>query len=158
MLEFEHIIQVNDLTDSDISVLSRYQLWEGLILRARRPDKFVRGLSVHTEDLAGDEFERTIEVGDSRFLEQVMVHPDGQIHTKTLEDLEQIYAESLTQIEEPEPGFLFVRFTYKRELEDEDSEVDVGEHLKSAYLHTDMDAIATIRELAESGLFGEFSN
>ena len=158
MLEFEHIIQVNDLTNDNISVLSRDQLWEGLILRARRPDKFVSSLSVHTEDLASNEFERTIDAGGSRFIERVIVHPDGKIHTETLEEVEQIGAESITQIEEPEDGFLFVRFSYKRELEIEDDGIDVGEHLKSAYLQTDQDAIALIRVLAESGMFGESIN
>lgn len=158
MLEFEHIIQVNDLTDSSISPLSRTQLWEGLMLRARRPDKFVPNLTVHTEDLASDEFERTIISGESRFLEQVVVHPDGKIYTKTVAEIEQISAESITQIEEPEEGYLFVRFTYKRDLEIESDGIDVGEHLKSAYLQTDRDAIAMIRTLAESGLFGESIN
>lgn len=155
MLEFEHIIQVNDLTDSSLSVLSRSQLWEGLMLRARCPDKFVRGLTVRIEDVASDEFERTIEVGDSSFLEQVMVYPEGRIHTKTVAEVEQIFAESLTEMEEPEPGFLFVRFRYNREVEGDDGSGDIGEHLKSAYLQTDRDAIAEIRVLADSGLFGE---
>lgn len=158
MLEFEHIIQVNDLTDSDISILSRAQLWEGLMLRARRPDKFVPSLTVHTEDVASDEFERTITAGESSFLEQVVVYPEGRIHTKTVEEIEQISAESITQIEEPEEGYLFVRFTYRRELEIEGDGIDVGEHLKSAYLETDREAIAMIRTLAESGLFGESIN
>lgn len=158
MLEFEHIIQVNDLTDNEISVLSRDQLWDGLVLRARRPDKFVPSLTVYTEELAFDEFERTIEVGGSRFVERVLVYPEGKIHTETLEEIEQISAQSVTQIEEPEAGFLFVRFTYRRELEIEDDTMDVGEHLKSAYLQTDQDAIAQIRVLAESGLFGESIN
>lgn len=158
MLEFEHIIQVNDLTDDEISVLSRDQLWDGLVLRARRPDKFVASLTVHTEELAFDEFERTIEVGGSKFVERVLVYPEGKIHTETLEEVEQISAQSITQIEEPEAGFLFVRFSYKREMEIEDDGMDVGEHLKSAYLQTDRDAIALIRTLAESGLFGESVN
>lgn len=158
MLEFEHIIQVNDLTDNEISVLSRDQLWDGLVLRARRPDKFVPSLTVHTEELAFDEFERTIEVGGSKFVERVLVYPEGKIHTETLEEIEQISAQSVTQIEEPEAGFLFVRFTYRRELEIEDDGMDVGEHLKAAYLQTDQDAIAQIRVLAESGLFGESIN
>jgi hypothetical protein len=50
-----------------------------------------------------------------------------------------------------------VRFTYRRELEDDGSD-EVGEHLKSAYLQTDRDAIALIRTLAESGLFGQSIN
>ena len=128
------------------------------MLRARRPDKFVPSLTVHTEDLASDEFERTINAGESRFVERVIVYPEGRIHTQTVEEIEQISAESITQIEEPENGYLFVRFTYRRELEIEDDGMDVGEHLKSAYLEIDQDAIAMIRTLAASGLFGESIN
>jgi hypothetical protein len=51
-----------------------------------------------------------------------------------------------------------VRFSYKRELDDNDSLVDVGEHLKAAYVQIDRDAIAMIRMLAESDLFDQTIN
>jgi len=35
---FEHIVQINDLTKPEIPILTRFQVWEGLVLRARRPD------------------------------------------------------------------------------------------------------------------------
>lgn len=66
MLEFEHIIQVNDLTEDDLPVLTRTQLWEGLLLRARRPDTFNSSLKVTNKEYAEDEFERIIEVGDRK--------------------------------------------------------------------------------------------
>ncbi|MEX0964649.1 MAG: AtaL-like protein [Pseudohongiellaceae bacterium] len=157
MLKFEHIIQVNDPTNEDISPLTRSQLWEGLVLRARRPDKFNNSLSVSIEEFAEDEFERIIEVGETKFYERVMLYPDVSIHTQTLEEYNQIDAESITRLEEPEEGYLFARFSYRREV-DEDEKVNVGEHLKSAYLQTDRDAIALIRLLAESGLFGNSIN
>lgn len=157
MLEFEHIIQVNDPANSDIPLLTRSQLWEGLVLRARRPDKFNDSLNVRTDDYAEDEFERIIDVGENQFHERVMLYHDERIHTQTMEEYDQIDAESVTQLEEPEEGYLFVRFSYRRELEEDDS-VDVGEHLKSAYLQTDRDAIGLIRMLAESGLFGASIN
>ncbi len=154
MLEFEHIVQVNDPTNEDIPLLGRSQLWEGLVLRARRPDNFSKSLKVETEDMAEDEFERIIEAGEFRFHERVLLYPDERIQTQTMEEYEQIAASSITQLEEPEEGFLFVRFSYKRELAEDDT-VNVGEHLKSAYLQTDRDAIVMIRDFAESGLFGE---
>lgn len=154
MLEFEHIIQVNDPANAELPMLTRTQLWEGLMLRARRPDKFNSNLKVTNKEYAEDEFERTIEVGESTFHERVMLYPDEKIHTQTMEEFEQIEAESVTHLEEPEEGYLFVRFSYRRELED-DGSVDIGEHLKSAYLQTDRDAIGLIRSLAESGFFGE---
>jgi len=157
LLEFEHIIQVNDLTEEDLPVLTRTQLWEGLLLRARRPDTFNSSLKVTNNEYAEDEFERIIEVGEHKFHERVMLYPDERIHTQTMEEYDQIDAESVTHLEEPEQGYLFVRFTYRRELEEEGSD-DVGEHLKSAYLQTDRDAIALIRSLAESGVFGHYIN
>lgn len=157
MLEFEHIIQVNDPGNDEIPMLSRSQLWEGLVLRARRPDKFNNSLQVTTQDYGEGEFERIIDVGEVRFRERVLLYPDESIHTETLEEFDQIDARSVTQLEEPEEGYLFVRFSYRREL-DEDGGVDVGEHLKSAYLQTDRDAIGLIRMLAESGLFGQSVN
>lgn len=157
MLEFEHIIQVNDPNSGGIPSLTRTQLWEGLVLRARRPDKFNNSLKVTIEEIAESEFERIIDVGEFKFHERVLLNPDESIHTQTMEEYEQIEAQSTTQIEEPEEGFLFVRFNYRRELEEDDT-VNVGEHLKSAYLQTDRDAIAMIRMLAESGLFGQSIN
>jgi Acetylaranotin biosynthesis cluster protein L len=138
-------------------MLTRTQLWEGLMLRARRPDRFNDSLKVTNKEYGEDEFERIIETGGLTFHERVMFYPDGRIHTETMEEYEQIHAQSTTQLEEPEEGYLFVRFSYRRELE-EDNSVDVGEHLKSAYLQIDRDAIALIRMLAESGIFGETIN
>ena len=148
------MIQVNDPANSEIPLLTRNQLWEGLMLRARRPDRFVDSLKVTNKEYGEDEFERIIEVGDLSFHERVVFYPEGRIHTQTMEEHEQIDAESVTELEEPEEGYLFVRFRYRRELE-EDGSVDVGEHLKAAYLQTDREAIAMIRRLAESGIFGE---
>jgi hypothetical protein len=72
--------------------------------------------------------------------------------------MEQIEAESEARIEEPQAGYLFVRFRYKRELNEDDERVNVEEHLKSAYVQMDRDAIAMIRLLAESELFDQSLN
>ncbi|MBL4573165.1 MAG: DUF1857 family protein [Gammaproteobacteria bacterium] len=153
MLEFEHVIQVNDLTEEDLHILTRTQLWEGLLLRARRPDTFNSSLKVTNKEYGEDEFERIIETGENTFHERVILYPGERIHTQTMEEYEQIEAESVTHLEEPEEGYLFVRFCYRREVED-DGSVDVEEYLKTAYVQTDREAIALIRSLAESGVFG----
>ena len=152
MLEFEHIIQVNDLSNDAIAVRSRAQLWRGLILRAQQPDKFNQSLSYSYKPLSENEFLRTTSAGESSFYERVVLTPQVKIHTGT-GDSEQISSESTAEIEEPEPNSLFIRFTYKRELGDSNSEIDIGEHLKSAYVQIDRDAIAMIRVMAENNLF-----
>ncbi|HCL71242.1 MAG TPA: hypothetical protein DIC58_00240 [Gammaproteobacteria bacterium] len=158
MLEFEHLVQVNDLNDAKLTPISREALWQGLELRARNPRKFNRSLECIVKPLGHNEFLRTIKVGNSRFCEHVLLYPEQKIHTSTIAEIDQITAQSVTCIEEPESGFLFVRFSYKRELEESNQEVDVGEHLQSAYVQVDRDAIAMIRILAESKLFDQASN
>ncbi len=158
MLKFEHIIQVNDPTDDDIDMITRDQLWSGLVFRARQPGKFNESLQCEIEEVDNNEFLRTISAGGAQFHERVILYPDDSIHTATTEELEQINASSVTDIEEPESGYLFVRFSYRRDLDDDDESVDLGEHLKSSYLQMDRDAISMIRMLAESGLFGQSIN
>ncbi|MDD9890390.1 MAG: DUF1857 family protein [Gammaproteobacteria bacterium] len=158
MLEFEHIVQVNDLSNKGIIALTRNQLWQGLVLRARSPEKFNHALQCESQAPENNEFIRTIEAGSSSFRERVILYPEQKICTKTIAEFDQIAAQSTTTIEEPEQGSLFVRFYYKRELDITDERVDVGEHLKSAYVQLDRDAIAMIRLLAESALFDQTIN
>jgi hypothetical protein len=110
-------------------------------------------LQCTTESISGNEFVRTIEVGEASFCERVVLEPEVSISTQSLPHPHQIHSESLTRIEEPEANYLFVRFTYKRDLDDSDERVAVGEHLKAAYVQVDRDAIAMIRVLADSRLF-----
>lgn len=158
MLEFEHIIQVNDLSNGSITAISRLQLWEGLVLRARSPEKFNPGLRCDSEDIVDNEFQRTIQAGETRFREKVILRPQQQICTETTVEFDQINAQSITSIEEPQAGSLFVRFQYMRDLDENTDLVDVGEHLKAAYVQMDREAISLIRMLAESNSLGEAIN
>ena len=158
LLEFEHIVQINDFGDSSLSVLTRSQLWQGLVLRAHSPDKFVQGLQCTSEQISSNEFMRTVQAGTSSFRESVILYPQEKICTRTITDTTQISAESTTRIEEPEAGSLFVRFSYRRDLDGPDQRVDVSEHLKAAYVQVDRDAIAMIRMLAESRQFAQLIN
>lgn len=153
MLEFEHIVQVNDLNNDSIVDISREQLWQGLVLRARSPHKFNQGLRCQSEQIVDNQFMRVIEAGDSLFREKVILTPQRSIHTRTVSNQEQLQAESITRIEEPQAGYLFVRFNYRRDLPAPSEQVDVAEHLKSAWVQLDRDAVAMIRMLAESRLF-----
>lgn len=158
MLEFQHLVQVNDLADSSIKVLTRNQLWQGLVMRARSPEKFNQSLVCSTEDVGSNVFIRTIHVGKISFCERVVLTHEEQIQTRSVAGKNQILTESIASIEEPQDGYLFVRFKYKRELKDNSDGVNVGEHLKAAYVQVDRDAIAMIRVLAEARLFDETIN
>lgn len=157
MLEFEHIVQVNDLENTSLIVLTRKQLWQGLVLRAQKPDKFIPGLQCTSEKMVDNQFLRTIEAGESSFCEQVSLFPEDKICTNTVAN-QQTKAQSIACIEEPETGSLFVRFSYRRDLEAQGDQIDVGEHLKAAYVQIDRDAISMIRMLAENKRFDETIN
>lgn len=158
MLEFEHIVQVNDLSNKSITPLTRNQLWQGLVLRARKPEKFNQALQCESEEPVDNKFIRTIKAGQSSFCEQVVLYPEARIFTKTIDKLDQVNAQSTATIEEPDSGSLFVRFHYKRDLDNSDSPEDLGAHLKAAYVQLDGAAIALIRMLAESALFDQTIN
>jgi len=152
LLEFEHIVQINDPEDSNIRPLTRAQLWDGLLLRARDPGKFNNALTCRLADENSDGFIRYIQAGDTEFREQVSLTHQEKIETVTSGADQLLHAESITSIEEPAEGYLFVRFCYRRDMEDTAEGSMIGEHLKSAYFHTDIDAIALIRMLADDEL------
>ena len=114
LLEFEHIAQVNDLSNRAITPSARSQLWQGLVLPARSPEKFNHGLQRDSNELIDNRFKRTIKAGQTSFFEQVVLYPEQKIFTKTAGNLCQINAQSTAAIEEPDTGSLFVRFHYKR--------------------------------------------
>ena len=144
-LEFEHIVQVTDPLDPSVVDITRAQLWEGLVLRARCPQKFVEGIECVAHPPSGTGFVREISAGAMQFVEDVTLDTESRVHTKTQADKPQIYAESEACIEEPEPGFLCVRCRYRREMPEAAASVDVAEHLKAAYKQLDTDAISLIR-------------
>ena len=152
MLEFEHIVQINDPEDPNIKPLTRAQLWDGLLLRARDPGKFNSALTCRLADEDSEGFIRYIQAGDTEFRERVTLTHQERIATVTSGPDQPLHAESVTSIEEPADGYLFVRFLYRRDMEDTAEGHMIGEHLKSAYFHTDIDAIALIRMLANDEL------
>ena len=152
MLKFEHIIQINDLDNNQIKPLSRQQLWEGLLLRAKDPGKFNSGLTCKIDLVTNDGFVRHIQAGESEFTERVSLTFQEKIETATIGQDQPIHAQSSTLIEEPQAGFLFVRFVYRRDLENSEEGKLIGGALKSAYVQIDIEAIALIRMFAEDKL------
>ncbi len=152
MLEFEHIIQINDPDQPQIPVMSRTQLWEGLLFRAKYPGHFNAALDSRVENLSNTGFTRVLQIGNRELRDEVMLEDELEIRTSTGHN-QSMYAESITRIEEPAPGYLFVRFMYRRDSGNSDG-IDVDEYLKAAYVQNDRDAVIRLREFAQTGLPG----
>jgi hypothetical protein len=149
VLEFEHLVQINDPASAHIPPLSREDLWAGLLLRARYPGQFNPAVSSRLEEIDAAHFVRYLRVGDGELRDEVRLRPLEAISTRMAG--EGLQAESITLIEEPQPGWLFVRFIYRRDSANERGGLDVDGYLKSAYLVSDREAIAAIREMVRSG-------
>lgn len=149
-LEFEHLIQINDPADSRVSDMSRDALWQALVYRAKYPQHFNPSLESELEPLNEREFVRILSAGTMRVRDRVTLTPDIEIHT-VIEAEQGLHARSITRIEEPEPGFLFVRFSYQRDSIADKGGLDADEFLKSAYLENDREAIALIRQMVAEG-------
>ncbi len=150
-MEYEHIIEVNDATVPE--PLSRDDLWQGLLLRAERPDLFVGGLddfrilARHAEQL-----ERELQIGASVVRDRVTFTP----HTALRFDVragDGFSGDSLSMtIEEPEPAELFVRFAYSVQLGEQISEDSPeADALTGAYYRVDRDTILLAQRYALTG-------
>ncbi len=150
-MNFEHLIQINDPDNPLVEPLDRDQLWLGLLHRVENPLPFLPGLESCT----------ILERGEQTLLRELDFGP-ATIHDRvTLTDRQQVRfaiqpspthpGGSLTiTIEEPEPGFLFLRFAYETTLaKDPNSEERAYiEYVKSAYHQSDVDCVRLIRMLA----------
>jgi hypothetical protein len=159
LLEFEHLIQINDPKKLHIPAVSREDLWAGLVMRAKHPGQFNPAISSRLEQISDSHFVRYISVADTELRDEVRLQPLQEISTRIeVPETEKIdgkqtrlRAESRTRIEEPEPGCLFVRFMYRRDSANEPGGMDIDEYLKSAYVVNDREAIAAIRQMIASG-------
>jgi hypothetical protein len=158
MMQFEHIVIVNDDSVDQADWLPREVLWAGLVRRAEDPLAFIENLDRSAIIERGDNwFLREMWFGEMCVRDHVTLEPGSQVHYETAAS-EQHRGGSLTMtIEVPAPGVLCVRFKYSTPLPEQAAEsMDAGDAyfvpwVKSAYQQADIDTIERIRELAAAG-------
>lgn len=151
MLEFQHIIEVTAPADRRVAHMTRQQLWEGLVFRTRYPAQFNSAITCRLGETTREGFVRFLDLGGTELRDEVMLIDQQEIRTSTGTS-QSLFAESITKIEEPEAGHLFVRFSYRRDAVEIESGIDVNEYLKTAYVQSDREAIERIRRFVEDGL------
>ena len=154
LLEFEHLVQINNPDDKQLPLMSREDLWQGLVFRTRYPHHFNPAIQAELQDETDTGFVRILSAGSARLRDEVTLVPGIEIRTIIDGNTQGMHAESITRIEEPEPGYLFVRFSYKRDSISEQGGIDADAYLKSAYLQNDRDAIASLRRMLAEGWGG----
>jgi len=152
MLEFQHIIQINAPKEPHLPHMSRAALWEGLVFRSKFPSHFTPNIHCVIEEGSDSNFIRVLHFGEHVLRERVLLQHETEIHTGPADANPVMFAESVARIEEPAPGHLIVRFSYRRDSGNSDDNVDVDEYLKSAYVQNDRDAITLIRKFSLEGM------
>ena len=152
-MNFEHLIQINNLQNPLVEILTRDQLWQGLLHRVEDATPFLPGLESCTiVERHADHLLRKLDFGAAVIHDRVTLH---ELHWVRFDILpsEQHAGGSLTiSIEEPEPAVLFLRFAYTTTFaanpnSEERAYID---YVKSAYHQSDVDCVRVIRTLATS--------
>ncbi|SDH07989.1 protein of unknown function [Paraburkholderia phenazinium] len=152
VLNFEHLIQINDPLNPLVETLTREQLWEGLVLRAEQPQLFVLGLDTCTI-LSRTEttLERELHYGEVTVRDRVTLQPDQSVRYDILATETYVGGSLTMTIEQPDELQLFLRFEYSTTLpvsDDEDAR-QTQEIVKSAYRESDIDTVRLIRQYVQ---------
>lgn len=159
-MRFEHLVKMFDDRVGQ-ALISRRQLWLGLVLRAEEPMRFDENIT-SARILSYDEtgMRREVQFGSLLVRELVRFVDQSTVRYET-EPSEQHMRSVLTMsIEEPQPEHLFVRFVYENDLPDAAPSNDSNDpgyyvpYLKSAYQQADQLTAQTILTLARDGVLG----
>ena len=150
----EHIIRASI---PELSfVLTREELARGIADFARHPENFideVSGSRLTTPEKPGKTpgsvtFSREISFGTLRFVEEIELSADGNYHAHNDADGPRPASDFRIEIEEPEKGSLFLRFTYHEDretpLKESAQEAQISQLRRLAYESKDRSILVKI--------------
>jgi len=153
-MKFHHIVEINDPLNPLIEPLEREQVWRGLVLRAEQPTLFMPHLDrCELLERNDDYVIRELHYGALKIRDTVVYFPLDKIEYRVPQQTD-IPASCLTiSIEEPQAGWLRVRFDYDDGTVEAAGSMDkfYNEFRHSAYNEADLDTIRLIRQLADEG-------
>ena len=153
-MNFEHLVEVNDLADPQQDVLTREELWFGLLCRAEDARAFLPGLEAcNIVERREGELVRDLHFGHAIVRDRVSFKTMEWICFESEANDEHAGGSLTISIEEPEAGSLFLRFRYRTTLPEGAGSEDgrYVEFVRSAYHQSDVDTVRVIRMIAASG-------
>ncbi|MBR0567534.1 DUF1857 family protein [Azoarcus sp. L1K30] len=153
-MKFEHLIEVNDPGNPLLTVLSREEVWFGLLCRAEDSRPFLPGLESCTIlERNEDELIRELNFGQVQIRDRVCFRELEWISFESEATADHAGGKLMIRIEEPEAGLLFLRFVYSTSLPEANGseEAKYADIVRSAYHQSDIDTMKVIRMIAESG-------
>ncbi|MES2935220.1 MAG: SRPBCC family protein [Pseudomonadota bacterium] len=156
-MKFEHLIEINDAFNPLYDVLTREQVWQGLVLRAEAPKLFVPHLDeCELYDRSEDAVSRRLRYGELVIVDRVTFTPQQQVLYAVAAQKDIAESSLRMLIEEPQPGSLFVRFQYDDGNDEATDAVNAmyNDFRRSAYVESDIDTIRLLRQIAQAGSLG----
>ncbi|NJD23785.1 MAG: DUF1857 family protein [Betaproteobacteria bacterium] len=153
-MQFEHLIAINDPGNPLIVPLTREQLWEGLLQRVENPLPFLPGLEAcRIVERSDDRLLRDLDFGPATIQDRVTLATAEWVRFDIVPSAEHAGGSLTISIEEPQPGFLFLRFAYTTTFAANPNSEERAyiEYIKSAYHQSDIDCVRIIRTLADGG-------
>lgn len=150
-MQFEHLVEINDPGNPMIPVLTRRQVWAGLLRRAEDPVPFLPGLQRCTVLARGaGGLDRLLAFQGADIRDRVTWEEDLWMRFAVTGPAEHAGSTLTITLEEPAPGHLFLRFAYRTRLGESSGDPDASyaEFVKSAYHESDVDTVRMIRVLA----------
>ena len=155
-MKFVHRVKINDPHNPRGALLTRAQVWRGLLQRAERPEDFAPQLESSRIIARGDaSLVRELDFGTFRVRDRVRLVPMEEMLIETEGASGVPSARLCITIEEPGPDELDVRFEYDVEhlARDELMSPDVCTQLiREAYTQADLDCVRLFRARARAGL------
>ena len=154
-MRFEHLIEINDPSNPLAEILSREQVWSGLMHRVDEPTLFLPGLDrcVILSRAAG-QIERELHFGTARIRDTVTLEHHEWVRFESAANAEHAGGKLIIRLEEPEAMHLYLRFTYETTLPEGMAPGDVMQvsgFVKAAYRESDVDTVRIIRMIATTG-------
>ncbi len=153
-MKFNHLIQINDPLNPLIDVMTREELWRGLVLRAEAPKLFMPHLDAcELSDKNADSVRRMLRYGELVIADIVTYQALVSVHYQVPAQGDIPLSGMSMTIEEPAPGALFVRFEYDDGAPEQvgSEEAFYDQFRRSAYEEADIDTIRIIREMSAKG-------
>jgi hypothetical protein len=153
-MQFEHLIAITDPGNPLVVPLTREQIWNGLLQRVENPLPFLPGLeSCAILERTSEALLRELDFGPATIRDRVTMAEAQWVRFDIVPSPSSAGGSLTINIEEPQPGFLFLRFAYRTTLAStpDSEERPYLEYVKSAYHQSDVDCVRIIRTLATEG-------
>lgn len=148
-MQFEHLIAITDPGNPLVVPLTREQIWNGLLQRVENPLPFLPGLeSCAILERTSEALLRELDFGPATLRDHVTMVEAQWVRFDIVPSTTSAGGSLTINIEEPQPGFLFLRFAYRTALASDPEERAYVEYIKSAYHQSDVDCVRIIRTLA----------